>query len=149
VVVWIVTMTVTWELTRGDYYRTYPSAWWVWAFVLAGGWTASAYSSVSAHIDGPELEEVPVHDIKLSRKEPRSEPLEDSPTIEEIDTRRHTVLGAYGAFLSDLVAIARAPLLADPTCLRQTGSANALSRPRTRTSMRSVILRVCRCTHRL
>ena len=39
VAVWIVTMTVTWEFTRGDYYRTYTSAWWVWAFVLAGGWT--------------------------------------------------------------------------------------------------------------
>ena len=116
VAVWIVTMTVTWELTRGDYYRTYPSAWWVWAFVLAGGWTASAFSSVNAHIDGPELEEVPVHSLRLSRKEPRSEPIEDSPTIEEIDTRRHTVLGAYGAFLSDIVAIAGAPLLADPTC---------------------------------
>ena len=128
--------------SRGDYYRTYTSAWWVWAFGLAGGWTASAFSSVNAHIDGPELEEVPVHSLRLSRKEPRSEPIEDSPTIEEIDTRRHTVLGAYEHFSVTSSRSLAHRCSPTPPVPRQTGSANALSRPRTRTSMRSVILRL-------
>ena len=38
------------------------------------------------------------------------------PSLEEIEGRWHAVLGAYGAFLSDIVAIASMPLLADPTC---------------------------------
>ena len=116
VLVWIVTMSVTWELTRGDYYRTFPTYWWFWAFAVAGCWTIGAYFSVDSNIDSPRLEEVPLHSLKLSRQEPLSIPTDPLPTIDDVDSRRHAVLGAYGAFLSDIVAIVSAPLLADPTC---------------------------------
>jgi hypothetical protein len=116
VLVWIVTMSVTWGLTRGDYYRTFPSYWWFWAFAVAVCWTVAAYSSVDTHIDSPRLDKVSLQSLQLSRQEPLSVPTDRSPTVDDVDSRRHAVLGAYGAFLSDIVAIVGAPLLADPTC---------------------------------
>lgn len=115
IAIWVISLGGTWVLTRGDYYRTFPSAWWFWALAFVVCWSIAAYWSLDSNIDGPKLEEVPEHKLRLSRREPRRS-LPAGPTLEEIDSRRHTVLGQYGAFLSDIMAIVDAPLLADPTC---------------------------------
>lgn len=114
--VWIVTMYGTYDLTRGDYHRSFPSPLWFWAFAIAACWTIGAYFSVDTNINSPDLKEVPEGALRLSRREPLSLPADTSPTVDEVDTRRHAVLGAYGAFLSDIVAIISTPLLADTTC---------------------------------
>jgi hypothetical protein len=115
VLIWVVTLSVTWIRTRGDYYRTFPSGWWFWAFALPICWTGAAWYTLSEHLDSQEVEEVPLSSLKLSSGQPVSIRAQALPPLEEIDSRRHTVLGEYGAFLSDICAIADAPLLADPT----------------------------------
>lgn len=112
--VWVVTLGATWLGTRGDYYRTFPNAawFWAWAFVLA--WTVSAYY-VLEESDAPDVEEVSLSDLKLGAGTHTPAKL-PTLSVAEVDRRREVVLGAYGAFLSDLVEIATYPLLADPTC---------------------------------
>lgn len=115
VAVWTVIPYTTWTLTRGDYYRTFPSALWVLATILVGGWSLAA---LMAYTEGSsaELEEVKAGDLRLTPSRPGAVSLTLGPSLEEIEGRWHAVLGAYGAFLSDIVAIASMPLLADPTC---------------------------------
>ena len=117
VVIWVGTIWLTWAITRGDYHRTFPSAWWFWGIAFVASWTIGAYYSLNEHIDGPELEEVKLSDLRFAKQ--KQKPVltaRPAPTMEELDGRWHAVLGAYGAFLSDIVQIADMPLLADPTC---------------------------------
>lgn len=112
--VWAITMLGAWELTRGDYYRTFPSPLWPWAFAIAGSWTAAAFATAGAAYGNPELEAVPLSDLRISAGEVDSTAA--AGRIEALDGRWHAVIGAYGAFLTDIVEIAQLPLLADPTC---------------------------------
>lgn len=115
--VWIGSMWLAWSLTRGDYHRTFPSPIWFWAVAFAVSWTIGAFYSVSESIDGPKLEEVKLSDLRFAKK--RQKPAltaRPAPTMEQLDGRWHAVLGAYGAFMSDIVQIADMPLLADSSC---------------------------------
>lgn len=114
VMVWGISLSSAWFATDGDYYRTFPSIVWVWAVAIAGSWTLGAYLALDEHFRRPDLEEVGEGELRLSRKPPKV--LHAKPSIEAIDARWHAVLGAYGAFLSDIVAIADRPLLADAMC---------------------------------
>lgn len=113
---WAVTIYGAWLLTRGDYYRTFPSPVWAWALVLAGSWTFAAFAVISDSDGGqPELQEVDLEDLRLGRGEV-TRTRADPAVMQALDARWHSVLGAYGAFLTDIVEIAELPLLADPTC---------------------------------
>lgn len=111
--VWVVVIGGTTALTTGDYHRTYPSPLWFWAVALCVSWTVGALRSMVDNLD-PELEKVSLHALRFSSRQPV--PLQNPEDINALESRRHQVLGEYGAFLSDIVAIATMPLLADPTC---------------------------------
>lgn len=117
IAVWVVSMWLAWSLTRGDYHRTFPSPVWFWAVAFAASWTIGAFTTLNEHINAPELEEKKLGDLRFAKK--RQKPMlstRTAPTMEQVDGRWHAVLGAYGAFLSDIVQIAEMPLLADASC---------------------------------
>ena len=125
VAVWTVIPYTTWTLTRGDYYRTFPSALWVLATILVGGWSLAAWVAYADN-SSAELEEVQVGDLRMAPSRPGAASLTAGPSLQELESRWHAVLGAYGAFMSDIVAIASMPLLADPTCPRTDAFQTAL-----------------------
>ena len=106
-------------MTRGDYYRTYTSRLvGLGSSVLAGGWTASAFSSVNAYhrrarnwMGGAQCT------IRVEPEGTAANQSKTPPTIEEDRHRRHTVLGRTGAFSATSSRRWRTTASADPTCL--------------------------------
>lgn len=110
--VWIIVLGGTWWLTRGDYYATFPSELWLLAWIVVGSWTFGAYASLESNPDAL-LKTANLYSLSKATGRVVREATLDIGTL---DSRWHSVLGAYGAFLSDVSAIIDAPLLADPTC---------------------------------
>lgn len=116
VAAWPTMLGGTWHLTRGDYHRTFPSSLWFWAVAVVLVWTGSAWWALSEAGAEPKLTEVRADQLRLAASRPGAAALDPGPRLEAVDARWHAVLGAYGAFLCDIVAIASMPLLSDPTC---------------------------------